>query len=439
MPMSRRGLGPDGPVGWPGPPATRSAWLRHALASLTVVAMILPSNALAQGTLTLDDALRISLEHQPALDAYARTAQAANEAAVAARQLPDPRLTVGVQNLPITGDPLSFTSDDMTMRTVGIEREQVRRSRRDAAAARILAEGDVSLAEQQLLVRRIQREVMLGWIAVLEAQQKQTVLRDLIARLEARMETMEDHVSTGRATPADVVAVRAEIGSARSDLASAQGDEQVGRAALARWIGDAADLRLDGGLPICRPPARADALPMIGRHPMLAIAQRQNVAAERGIDVATADRRPNWSWSAMYGQRVGNRSDMISFGVSIELPFNRSRLQDRRIAEASELAAAARDRIEDTRRDLLSQFDRALAQWSAARARLDTTTRETLPALRAAEQALEARYAGGGGDLDSILVARERTTRTALEEAGQRANLARVSADLLFYLEECAP
>lgn len=413
--------------------------LRRTVAGLAAIALVLPSPASAQATLTLDDALRISLERQPALEAYTRTAQASSEAAVAARQLPDPRLTVGVQNLPITGDPLSFTSDDMTMRTIGIGREQVRRSRRDATAARLLAEGDVSLAEQQLLARRIQREVMLGWIAVLEARQKQEVLQSLIARLEARMEVLEDHVSTGRATPADVVAVRAEVASARADLATAQGDEQVGRAALARWIGDAADLRLEGGLPICRPPARADALPMIGRHPMLALAQRQTAVAERGIDVARADRRPNWSWSAMYGQRVGNRSDMIGFEVSIELPLNRSRLQDRRVAEASELAAAARDRVEDTRRDLLSQLDRVLAQWTAAQARLDTTARETLPALRAAEQALEARYAGGGGALDSILVARERTTRTALEEVGQRANLARVSADLLFYVEECAP
>lgn len=416
-----------------------NALFRRGAAAMAAIAMVLPWMATAQGRLTLDDALRISLERQPALDAYSRTAQASNEAAVAARQLPDPRLTVGVQNLPITGDPLSFTADDMTMRTIGIGREQVRRSRRDAAAARLLAEGDVSLAEQQLLARRIQREVMLGWVAVLEAQQKREVLRNLIARLEARMETMEGQVSTGRATPADVVAVRAEIGAARADLATAEGDEQVGRAALARWIGDAADLPLEGGLPICRPPARADALPMIGRHPMLALAQRQTSVAERGIDMARADRQPNWSWSAMYGQRVGNRSDMVGFEVSIELPFNRSRLQDRRIAQASELAAAARDRVEDTRRDLLSQLDRVLAQWTAARARLDTTTRETLPALRAAEQALEARYAGGGGDLDGILVARERTTRTALEEVAQRANLARVSADLLFYVEECAP
>ena len=305
---------------------------RRASAALAAIALLLPSPVLAQATLSLDDALRISLERQPALEAYSHSAQASNEAAVAARQLPDPRVTVGIQNLPITGDPLSFTSDDMTMRTIGIGREQVRRSRREAASARLVAEGEVSLAEQQLLARRIQREVMLGWIAVLEAREKQDVLNHLIERLEARMGAMEDHVSTGRATPADVVAVRAEIAAARGDLAAATGDEQVGRAALARWIGDAADFRLLGSLPICRPLAREQALPAIGNHPMLEVARRQNVVAERGIAVANADRRPNWSWSVMYGQRVGNRSDMIGAEISIDLPFNRARLQDRRVA-----------------------------------------------------------------------------------------------------------
>ncbi len=413
--------------------------LGRLVAGLAASAVILSSPAFAQAMLTLDDALRISLERQPALDAYARTAQASNEAAVAARQLPDPRVTVGIQNLPITGDPLSFTSDDMTMRTIGIGREQVRRSRRDAAAARLVAEGEVSLAEQQLLARRIQREVMLGWIAVQEAMEKQEALGDLIARLEARVGAAEDQVPTGRATPADVVAVRAELAAARGDLASAQGDEQVGRAALARWIGDAADFRLVGGLPICRPLARELALPAIGGHPMLEVARRQNVVAERGIAAATADRQPNWSWSVMYGQRVGNRSDMVGLEVSIDLPFNRSRLQDRRVAEASELAAAVRDRMEDTRRELLAGLDRALAQWTAAETRLNITTQQTLPALLAAEQALEARYAGGGGNLADILVARERTTRTMLEQLEQRATLAKVSADLLFYIGGCAP
>src|SRR3546814_17258015 len=83
----------------------------------------------------------------------------------------------------------------------------------------------------------------------------------------------------------------------------------------------------------------------------------------------------------MYGQRGGGRSDMVTLQVTIDLPLNKARLQNRRIAEASELAAAARDRAEDTRREVVSDFEQAWAQWRAANARLTTTLGDPLPEL----------------------------------------------------------
>ena len=413
---------------------------RRLTAALTALALAMPLPVVAQDALTLEQALELSLDRQPALTAYSRTAQAFEEAAVAAEQLPDPRVRAGIQNLPVTGsDAFSLDADFMTMRFIGIGREQVRRARRRAESARLLAQGEVALAEQQLLARRIQREVLLAWTTIIYGQRKQAILESLIQKLEARLRTAEANIPTGQATSADAIAIRAEIAAARSEVEDARGEEAAGRAALARWIGDAADLPLNGGLPICRPPDRAQALPYLDRHPQLEIARRQNVVAARAVDVARADRQPNLGWSVMYGNRGGGRSDMLTFELSIDLPLNRSRLQNRRIGEASELAAAARDRTEDARRELLAQFDRAVAQSTAAEARYRTTATQTLPALRAAEQALEARLAGGGGDLESVLAASERTTRVSLELVEQEAAVARTSADLLFYVEECAP
>lgn len=412
---------------------------RRLLAAALAVALSAPLPAGAQEALTLDEALRLSLERQPALEAYARTARAYEEAAVAARQLPDPRLMAGVQNLPVTGpDAFSPSADFMTMRFIGIGREQVRAERREAESALLRAEGSVSTAEQQVLARRIQREVMLAWIQILEARQAIELLDELIAKLEARLRTAEAGIPTGRATAADAIAIRAEIASARAEAAQRFGQEQEGRAALGRWLGDAGSRPVSGPLPICRPLADTIALPLLGRHPQLDAARGRTVVADRATDSARAARLPNWGWSVMYGNRGGGRSDMLSLQLSVDLPWNRGRLQDRRIAEASELAAAARDRVEDMRRQLVFEYDRALAQWRAAEARYTTTGGETLPALLGAERALEARLAGGESNLQAIQAASERTTRAALDLVGQRAALARASADLLYLQGECA-
>ena len=416
---------------------TRSA--RRFLAATTAFALLLPTTAGAQNALTLDEALRLSLERQPALEAYNRTAQAFEEAAVAARQLPDPRLMAGVQNLPVTGpDAFSPSADFMTMRFIGIGREQVREARREAESARLRAEGTATLVEQQLLARRIQREVMLAWIQILEARQGVELLEQLIERLGARLRTAEAGIPTGQAMAADAIAIRAEMASARAELELRRGQEQEGRAALGRWIGDAGPRPLSGALPICRPLDERTALPLLGRHPQLELSQSRTIVADRATDAARAERQPNWGWSVMYGNRGGGRSDMLSLQLSVDLPINRGRLQNRRIAEASELAAAARDRVEDMRRQLVFEYDRALAQWRAAEARYRTTGGETLPALIGAERALEARLAGGTGDLQAIQVASERTTRASLDLVEQRASLARASADLLYLQGECA-
>ena len=418
-----------------------SSWRGSVAVALAfAVAQPQPIFAQAQANLSLDEALALSIERQPALNAFARTARAAEEAAVAARQLPDPQLTIGIQNLPVTGsEAFDLGADFMTMKSIGIMRTQVREAKRDAASARYLAEAAVSLAEQDVLARRIQREVMLGWIAIIEAQQKREVLGLLVEKLEARQSLVEGGILDGSATPADVIAIEADISAARGEMLAAKDAEAAGRAMLARWIGDAAQRPLSTNqLPICRPSNKQLALAAVAEHPLIEVARRRETVAERSIDIARAERKPDWGWSAMYGQRGGGRSDMVTLQVTIDLPFNKSRLQNRRIAEASELAAAARDRAEDTRREVVSDFEQAWAQWSEANARLTTALSDTLPALEAVERALEARVAGGQPAVTDVQAASERTTRTVLDAIEQRAALARASADLSFYAEECA-
>src|SRR3546814_6832775 len=105
-----------------------SPW-RGSVTTALALAVAQPQPALAQAALSLDEALALSIEQQPALSAFTRTARAAEEAAVAARQLPDPQLTIGIQNLPVTGsEAFDLNADFMTMKTIGIKSTQVRRS-----------------------------------------------------------------------------------------------------------------------------------------------------------------------------------------------------------------------------------------------------------------------------------------------------------------------
>lgn len=386
--------------------------------------------------LGLEDALSLALGEQPSVAAFEREAAASEQAALAARVLPDPQVSVGVQNYPVTGgmafDP---TRDDMTMYTLGIMREQVRRSRREAEAARLQAEALVSRAEGSAQQRRIRRDVMVAWIDAVEAAARQRLLARVINDLEAGRRVMEAGVPTGASTPALALQAQAEIALAQAQLSEAEGAEARARGMLARWIGAAAWRPLPQSVPrLALPEATAEDL-RFGEHPQVRLAEAQEQAARRQTDVARSERRPNISWSVMYGWRP-EYGDMVSAQVSIPLQLNRGRLQNRRISEAQERAEAARLRAEDARRELDGAYRSAIANYRSAEAQLGILNEQAIPSLEAAFEAAEARYAGGQGSLELPLNIVRRYVEANIQAVEQQGRLARAAAEIIYLTGE---
>ncbi len=241
-------------------------------------------------TLSLKEAAALASGDQPALAAFEREAVASEEAAIAASTLPDPTLTLGIQDFPVTGDKaFSPTADNFTMYTIGIMREHVRRSKRQAETARLTAEALVSRTEATVEERRIQRDVMIAWINAVEARHKQRLLARLINDLDAGRQVSEAGVATGSSTPALALEAQAEVALARAIQEDARGQEQRARAEMARWIGRAAQRPLPDTVPTLDAPKISQA--ELARHPSVFVAEAQEQAAQRAVDVARTDRK----------------------------------------------------------------------------------------------------------------------------------------------------
>ena len=380
--------------------------------------------------LGLDEALALARGNQPGVAAFERDAVASEQAAVAARSLPDPQLSVGIQNFPIRGmNAFSPTEDEMTMYVIGVMREQVRRSRREAEAARLRAEAAVSRFEGSAKERRIQRDVMIAWIDAVEASERQRLLAQVISDLRTGRQVIEAGIPTGSSTAALELQAQAEIALAETQLAEARAAETQARGELVRWIGAAADRPLPDRLPnLSLPPgATAD----FSTHPEVLAANAQEQAQRRMAGVARAERRPNLSWSVMLGIRP-SYGEMVSAQVSIPLQINRRGLQDRKIAEADARADAARLRTEDARRELGGQYRSALARHRGAEAQIAALRDRAIPSLEAAFKAAEARYAGGQGTLELPLNIVRRYVETTIQLVEQEGARARAAAELIY-------
>ena len=382
--------------------------------------------------LTMQDALALASGNQPMVGAYARDAQASEQAAVAAQSLPDPQLSVGVQDYPVTGSrAFSPTRDDFTMYMIGIMREQVRRSKRQAEAAQLKAEAVVSREQASAEQLHIRREVMLAWLNAVEAAAKERLLVRVIGDLTTGQKIMEAGVPTGASSPALALEAQSEVALAEAQLAEAKGAEAHARVELARWIGPAAQRSLPDAVPNLALPAAMQGQML--DHPHLRVALAQETAAQRQVEVARAERKPDISWSVNYGFRP-SFGNLVSAQVSIPLQINRDHLQDRKIAEAQARADAAALRAEDTRRDLEEQYQTALADYQASDSQLDVLTKTAIPSLEAAFKTAEAQYASTQGSLELPLGIVRRYVETNISVAEQEGKRARAAAEIIYLM-----
>ena len=107
---------------------------RHRLVpvlALAVVLLALSFVAAADPPLSLAETLKIAVARSQQIVSQRAMADAAREMVVPAGELPDPKLKVGVENVPTDGsDAWSLTRDFMTMSKVGLMQEFPREEKR---------------------------------------------------------------------------------------------------------------------------------------------------------------------------------------------------------------------------------------------------------------------------------------------------------------------
>lgn len=418
-------------------------WSWSALRALArvlgvVVLATWPIAAFAEShTLTLPEAVRLAGERAPMLEARRAGMSAAQEESVRAGALPDPMLMVGIDNLPVTGsDAFDTGVDDMTMKKIGLRQEipsQAKRSARRSLAIRQLDEAQTQAIAEAIAVRRAAAE---AWIDVWAAQRALVMLQELREQAALGARLSRARVAGGSIPVGDALAAEAAVLELDNRIEAAQAEKAAAQAGLARWLGDAGIEVSEaapsfGTLPI----AEAELLASVDHIGPLLTASAQVETAAAAIDVARADRRPDWSVSAAYGQRAGGRSDMIMFEVGVGLPlFTRNR-QDRGVAAREADYQAALAAREDLRRQASARLRADLARWNSLKRQVATQEDALLPLAQDRSATSLAAYRVGG-ELQPWLDARRDELDVSLAHAERLGALGRAWAALAFRLPE---
>lgn len=344
--------------------------------------------------------LEARLRHHPALEALRLESEAYRADAVAATAWPDPVVSLGINNFPLS-DP-SFRTYLPTNKALGVSQQIPNRSVRAArseqarrSAARNEAVEAMQFAQMRsaLIVALLGRRRIAEELALLHRQDS------LYTELE---QIVEGEIAAGRPVLfrlAETDLQRAEVTRALADLKAEEADVEARIADLVGEVGEVA-------LPPIEPmawPGNPEAFHAVR------VAAAEVGVAEAGVEKAQAAWKPAWGLSVTWQQRDSGGTDVrfpgddwVSAAMTFSVPLwaNRSQAPALRAARAQRASAVSRRTA--AARGAAARYSALDATRGAAEAATDALNAK-ISAIREQVAAQRTKYESGIGDYSPII------------------------------------
>ncbi len=368
--------------------------------------------------LTIAEAEDLAVAGEPGQLALLARAEAMQEEAVAAAQLPDPTMRVGLANYPVGGG--RFTTEAMTQAQLGIRQAFPRA--RALGAQQMRAQSDAFSLDADAREREVLAAVRRAWLSAYYAQEAWTLVNESRPFFADLVTITRSLYAVGRKSQHDVLRAELELSRLDDRLIEADRARAEAQASLSRWLGQ------DAYRPIAQKLPDWDALPQLGdlrdglaAHPSLAAAGAMVDAKQAAVRVAEERKKPGWALDLGYGYRDGflpngePRSDFVSLSVTIDLPLFSENRQDRKLAAAlGERRAAINSRAELQAR-LESELGAEHARWTDLTRRVALYESRILELARGQAQAALLAYQSDAGDFADVMRAWIEELNTRLE------------------------
>ena len=416
-----------------------SIYLSIGRATASVLIVTMGVSSWAVDPLTLAEAQRLAVSRSQQLVAQDALTTAIREQSVAAGQLPDPVLQLGIDNLPVNGpDRFSLSRDFMTMRRIGIMQEIPRAEKRQLRTEKFERDAERIQTQRQITLVSVQRDTALAWLDRYYAQAQRTLILQQIDESQLQVQAADSAFRTGRGNQADVFAARAAVIMLQDRLSQIDRQSRSASLMLARWVGPPDAERPTSGTPPWQSTPLQDHMSneLLKQHPdLLAIAADIN-AAETEARLAQANKKADISVEANYAQRGSAFSNMLSVGVSIPLQWDQKNRQNRELSAKLAMVEEAKARYEDMLRKNEAEVRSLLNEWQTGKDRLVRIRNDLIPNARQRSQATLIAYRTGKSDLIAGLLARRDELDVHMQALALEMEIARVWAQLNFLIPD---
>ncbi len=380
---------------------TLSLWLGGVL-------LVLTSAAAQAAALSLEQTLDLAQRYSAELSASRNQVRAFGAMADSARQLPDPELKFGIENLPVQGsNARRFTREGMTMQRVGVMQTFVSADKRERKADTLLAQSASASAQEQVIRAQLQRDTAQAWLDLALSEKAAQAARQLLNETGRQIPVQRSGVASGSAAASSTLALQSALSAMRDNLTLAERDVSLAQTRLYQLTGETFD-GVAGALPrYQRLPAEPQTLEQgVSVHPEVVLAAREaDVAKARSAQSAVAS-KPDVGVEVYYARRAEAYGDLAGVMFTVGMPIFQSHRQDKDYAADVSRAMEANDRLSQATRDRVALVRSLVAEYQAAQTLWRRKQEEIVPLSQQRLKVVTAEYRSGQATLDAVLDAR---------------------------------
>ncbi len=406
---------------------------KSVIAACTLTLTMGHSTLALGDSLSLEAAIAMATEVDPWLSGSRHLETALREEAVAAGSLPDPQLSLIAANVPV--DSFDLGQENMTQMAVGISQQLPRG--RSRALSRQQKEAQAAVEPLRRADRRAALTVRTAsaFLDTYLAEASRRLIEEDRGLFEQLVDAAEAQYTSaaGRARQQDLIRAQLELIRLDDRLTRLQQRQDVARHRLAELAPAARTRSLEMRLPdlnstaaerLLREPATPPALyAQLEQHPAVLAVDRNLDALANGTDLARQQYRPGFGLRAQYGYRAEDpagrsRDDLLTLGVTIDLPLFRADRQDRQVNAAIAREAAAQSERDLLIRELVSRLDTQRADLIRLNERRALYAERLLPQMSQQAEASLAAYNNADGDFAEAVRARIAELDTKIDALG---------------------
>jgi len=297
-----------------------------------------------RGAITLRDAVAAALLRHPTLAADSWAVRSHEARALQAGALPNPELTVEVENVGGQGDRADFERTETTLWLWQLVELAGKRSKRRAVAEQ---RGELARWDYEARRLAVLTATTKAFVAVLAEQERLRRAADLEGLSEASVGEMRRQLAAGAVSPVDVAQAEVVHAGAQLDRGRVERSLVNRRAALAATWGSESPrftaLRGDLGDGVSAPPPLAGLVARLDANPDVARWDSELAEREAQLALARAGRVPDPTLGIGGRHFSDNGDNALVFQFTLPLPvFDRNR--GNVLAAGRDLARARADR-----------------------------------------------------------------------------------------------